>query len=79
MRPSVTPGTQAQLRKLIQPDFFHLTDQEQLHVLAVAIVQAEKFRLTRELLLAARWEIRSRQPNPIALPVIRRTVTTGAV
>ena len=45
--------------ELVPPDFFTMTDQEQLHVLAVAIVACERYYAVRELLLTARMEIRT--------------------
>jgi len=58
--------------ELVPPDFFAMTDQEQLHVLALAIVASERYPAIRELLLTARFEVRTQQPRPVALPALRK-------
>ena len=51
---NLTTRNRARVRDLVPPNFFAMTDQEQLHVLAVAIVASERYHAVRELLLTAR-------------------------
>jgi hypothetical protein len=56
----------------MHPDFWAMSDQEQMHELAVAIVAAESYPSIRELLVGGLYEIRTQQsPRPV-LADIRR-------
>ena len=60
------------VRDLVPADFWTMTEQEQIHILAVAIVASESYSSVRALLVGGLYEIRTQQPVRPVLAVIRR-------
>jgi hypothetical protein len=61
--------------ELVPPEFWTMSDAEQIHALAVAIVRAENYRAVRTLLVDSLSDLRSGQPERPRLAALRRACT----